>query len=251
MVLFLFLLQFSRFGPHSRHNIDSQATRLRHNTLHNTLKGCAAQSRLRVLDLRNLPHMLQADFANRSLVGVARCCAVVEGCLAFGVAAQFAVRPCYISSATDLVLRGFDASCGEEKLCGGRRADLEVEAAIGTDGDTRRDGCAGDVVCCAGVEFLESNYVRDLFSCDGLSKTGVCTLQKSIDFTPLLPSAGPTGGEGDAWPAPTMSLTIWSFASAFFAMVFAGNVGYRSLSHATRYEGRGFLTRSPEVCQVT
>lgn len=24
------------------------------------------------------------------------------------------------------------------------------------------------------------------------------TLQKSIDFTPLLPSAGPTGGDGDA-----------------------------------------------------
>jgi hypothetical protein len=38
-------------------------------------------------------------------------------------------------------------------------------------------------------------------------------------FTPLLPSAGPTGGEGDACPAPTMSLTIWSFAIAFRAMV--------------------------------
>ena len=34
------------------------------------------------------------------------------------------------------------------------------------------------------------------------------TLQKSIDFTPLLPRAGPTGGAGDAWPAPTMSLTM-------------------------------------------
>jgi hypothetical protein len=37
-------------------------------------------------------------------------------------------------------------------------------------------------------------------------------------FTPLLPSAGPTGGEGDAWPAPTISLTIWSFAIAFRAI---------------------------------
>lgn len=37
---------------------------------------------------------------------------------------------------------------------------------------------------------------------------GKCTLQKSIDLTPLLPRAGPTGGEGEAWPAPTMSLTI-------------------------------------------
>lgn len=36
------------------------------------------------------------------------------------------------------------------------------------------------------------------------------TLQKSMDLTPLLPRAGPTGGLGDAWPAPTMSLTIWS-----------------------------------------
>jgi len=45
------------------------------------------------------------------------------------------------------------------------------------------------------------------------------TLQKSMLFTPLLPNAGPTGGEGDAWPAPTMSLTICSFASAFRAMV--------------------------------
>ena len=37
---------------------------------------------------------------------------------------------------------------------------------------------------------------------------GQCTLQKSIDFTPLLPSAGPTGGLGVACPAPTISLTI-------------------------------------------
>jgi hypothetical protein len=35
-----------------------------------------------------------------------------------------------------------------------------------------------------------------------------CTLQKSIDLTPLLPSAGPTGGLGLAWPAPTISFTI-------------------------------------------
>lgn len=45
------------------------------------------------------------------------------------------------------------------------------------------------------------------------------TLQKSIDFTPLLPSAGPTGGEGEAWPAPTMSLTICSLAGGLRAMV--------------------------------
>jgi hypothetical protein len=48
---------------------------------------------------------------------------------------------------------------------------------------------------------------------------GRCTLQKSMDLTPLLPNAGPTGGEGEAWPAPTMSLTIWSFAIAFLAIM--------------------------------
>jgi hypothetical protein len=45
------------------------------------------------------------------------------------------------------------------------------------------------------------------------------TLQKSMLFTPLLPNAGPTGGDGEAWPAPTMSLTITSFASAFLDIV--------------------------------
>ena len=44
------------------------------------------------------------------------------------------------------------------------------------------------------------------------------TLQKSIDLTPLLPKAGPTGGLGEAWPAPTMSLTTWSVAIAFRAI---------------------------------
>jgi hypothetical protein len=48
------------------------------------------------------------------------------------------------------------------------------------------------------------------------------TLQKSIDFTPLEPSAGPTGGEGEAWPAPTMSLTIWSVWIALRAMIVVG-----------------------------
>jgi len=50
------------------------------------------------------------------------------------------------------------------------------------------------------------------------------TLQKSMLFTPLLPSAGPTGGEGEAWPAPTISLTIWSFANAFLAIVGFGGI---------------------------
>ncbi len=45
------------------------------------------------------------------------------------------------------------------------------------------------------------------------------TLQKSMLLTPLLPRAGPTGGLGDAWPAPTISLTIWSLCIAFRAMM--------------------------------
>jgi len=40
-----------------------------------------------------------------------------------------------------------------------------------------------------------------------------------MDLTPLEPRAGPTGGEGEAWPAPTMSLTIWSVWIALRAMV--------------------------------
>ncbi len=50
-------------------------------------------------------------------------------------------------------------------------------------------------------------------------KMGGGTLQKSMLFTPLLPRAGPTGGLGDAWPAPTMSLTIWSFWMALRAIL--------------------------------
>lgn len=50
------------------------------------------------------------------------------------------------------------------------------------------------------------------------------TLQKSIDLTPLLPSAGPTGGLGLAWPAPTISLTMVSTppAAPFAALDMVG-----------------------------
>ena len=41
-------------------------------------------------------------------------------------------------------------------------------------------------------------------------EAGQNTLQKSMLFTPLLPSAGPTGGLGLACPAPTISFTTWS-----------------------------------------
>ena len=45
------------------------------------------------------------------------------------------------------------------------------------------------------------------------------TLQKSMLLTPLLPKAGPTGGLGLAWPAPTISFTIKSLGSAFEAIL--------------------------------
>jgi hypothetical protein len=72
---------------------------------------------------------------------------------------------------------------------------------------------------CSGVELLYNfSAVRPQKNNPG--KVGSPhTLQKSMLFTPLLPSAGPTGGEGDACPAPTISLTIWSFAIAFRAIM--------------------------------
>jgi hypothetical protein len=80
---------------------------------------------------------------------------VVERRLALALGAESTVRTCYVSGAADLVLGRFDACCGEEKLCGWRRANLEVEAAVRADGDAGRDWCAGDVICCASVEFLK------------------------------------------------------------------------------------------------
>jgi len=99
-------------NAYSRHHLHSQTARLRHNTLHHALKRRSAQPRLGVLDLRNLPNMLQADFANGPLVSIARRSAV-ERRLALRFR-QSAVRACYVAGAADLVLGGFDACCGEE-----------------------------------------------------------------------------------------------------------------------------------------
>jgi hypothetical protein len=57
----------------------------------------------------------------------------------------------------------------------------------------------------------------------------ILTLQKSMDLTPFEPKAGPTGGDGDACPAPTMSLTIWSFAKAFRAIFVPSQCGEHEL----------------------
>lgn len=122
----------------------------------------------------------------------------------------------HVSRALDLGLDEGHAGGGEEEGRGGRCAQVEVEAAVGADGDARGDGRAGCVVRGAGVEFLRRGGISERFEVQCAAEY---TLQKSILFTPLDPSAGPTGGLGLACPAPTISLTIWSLASAFFAMV--------------------------------
>lgn len=65
-----------------------------------------------MLDLRNLPNVLQADFANGPRVCHARRRGV-ERRLALRVR-DSAVWACYIAGAADLVLGGLDACCGEE-----------------------------------------------------------------------------------------------------------------------------------------
>ena len=61
---------------------------------------------------------------------------------------------------------------------------------------------------CSRVELLRSCVSASILQTR--PSRGFPTLQKSIDLIPLLPSAGPTGGLGLAWPAPTMILTTWS-----------------------------------------
>jgi hypothetical protein len=63
-------------------------------------------------------------------------------------------RPWHISRATNLILGWRNASSGKEERCCGRRAQREVEGAVGADCDACRDWGTGVVVCCAGVEFL-------------------------------------------------------------------------------------------------
>jgi hypothetical protein len=57
---------------------------------------------------------------------------------------------------------------------------------------------------CTSIEFLQVVVNHQLTA---LLMQNVGTLQKSMLLTPLLPKAGPTGGLGLAWPAPTISLT--------------------------------------------
>jgi hypothetical protein len=125
------------------------------------------------------------------------------------------MRPWYISRTADFILLLGHAGSSEEEGGGGWCANFEGEGAVRTDRDAGGDGGAGYEVCCSGVEFL---FILWINRCLRWEDRDVCTLQKSMDFTPLLPRAGPTGGEGEACPAPTMSLTMTSLAIAFLAI---------------------------------
>lgn len=113
------------------------------------------------------------------------------------------------NGATKSVLARLDVCSLQEQPGSSGSAEVKGERTIGTDGNTRGDWGAGLNVCCAGIKLL---YVAILVS-DGshvffLISDPSLALQKSMLLTPLLPRAGPTGGLGLAWPAPTMSFTI-------------------------------------------
>lgn len=78
--------------------------------------------------------------------------------------------------------------------------------------------CIHASVMCAVLAL--NSCVEDGIIMSGLEEIwwGGGTLQKSILFTPRDPNAGPTGGDGDAWPAPTISLTIWFVVRVLRAM---------------------------------
>lgn len=157
-------------------NLDAHRPRRRYHALTQPLQALPRQSQLALLDLGDLVHVLQRHLADRLVPRVHR--------------------------APESVLARLHVGRFQEEPGRRRRAQVEGERAIRADGDSRWDGHAGLDVGGARVEFL----VRLESSC-----RNVCiqrTLQKSMLLTPLLPRAGPTGGLGLAWPAPTMSLTI-------------------------------------------
>lgn len=109
-----------------------------------------------------------------------------------------------VHGTAQAVLARLDIGSVQQKVGGSRRAQVEEKRAIGADGDARGDGDTDVDVGSTGVEFL---YSEMSVQTQGYLEKSELTLQKSILLTPLLPSAGPTGGLGLACPAPTMSLT--------------------------------------------
>lgn len=99
-----------------------------------------------------------------------------------------------------------------------------MKRSIRADSDSCWNWNARRHVSGSRVEFLHLASVSGL-NFEIRRKEGVFgTLQKSMLLTPLLPRAGPTGGLGLAWPAPTMSFTIWSVAITFLAIILAAVV---------------------------
>lgn len=158
-----------------------------------------------------------------------------SGRLAHPRKSGFAVGSSDVTGTAQFVLLGQYARGGEEERGGGGCAQFEGEGAVGADCYARGYGGAWDEICGSCVEFLVVVVavsvgpfallflLTRLLLVGGVSEGwvdgGELTLQKSMDLTPLDPRAGPTGGEGEACPAPTMSLTIWSTACCFFDMV--------------------------------
>lgn len=110
-----------------------------------------------------------------------------------------------VHGTAQTVLARLDVGSVQEEVGGRRRAQVEEKGAIGADGDARGDRDTDVDVSSAGIEFLYDKM--SVKTPRYLEEKSELTLQKSILLTPLLPSAGPTGGLGLACPAPTMSLT--------------------------------------------
>ena len=198
--------------PHLRLDINADRARLANNRLDERLERgsrkprflwahqlCARQregrNSYRLLDLGNLKDVLQADASNYLGAGQ--------------------------RTTLELVALLLDTGGRQQHPRRGGRAQLKVERAVGAHGDARGDRRADGDVRGAGVELLERAHVNET----GRGRAGPRrTLQKSIDLTPLEPSAGPTGGDGLAWPAPTISLTIWFVAMAFLDIAMAGGI---------------------------
>lgn len=130
--------------PALRHNNHAQASRLTNNTPANALERQSTQACLRLLYFRDFIDVLEADRSNGSLgcVSVDR---AVCARLAF-LAVMVVHGSGDVSCAADL---GLDEGCaggGQEESGGGRRAEGEVEGAVGADGNSRGDGGADDVL---------------------------------------------------------------------------------------------------------
>lgn len=138
-----------------RHNHHTYTPRLRDHALDQALQRHALQPALALLDLRNLVHVLQADRAHRPRRAVAPHLDVLPGAGLAAGALGVVAGAGHVAGAADLVPLGrLDAGGGEEQRRGGRGAQLEVEGAVGADGDAGGDGGARVVVRGAGVEFL-------------------------------------------------------------------------------------------------